>query len=193
MKYSTMKRLADVRQVFRTVEQAFNAFLKIALCCILLLGMLVWGFILGKDFERARSTPMTEASFTPGEQTTISDYTTLGAMQIGESCLIPDSIFREWPNDADGNPDAPDDAILLVYKNTSDVTGELYLPLDTPVVCTAQAPLLGRPYIHRVKGPNDRKSWFQIRGAEQIMHYTMNCWDSIPADKRRRLVEVNVH
>ncbi len=168
-----------------------NTFLKIALCFIVLFGVLVWGFTLGRDFSPNQSTPSVEVSFT-SENSAMGYRTTLGAMQPGESCLIPESVFHEWPDDADGNPDAPDDVVLLVYKDTSEVTEELYLPLDMPVVCTAQAPLLGNPYIHRVKGPGDKKSWFQIRGAEKLLHYTMSCWDNVPAERRRRMVQIDI-
>lgn len=191
MKYSTMKRLAGVRQVFKTFEQMGNTFLKIALCFIVLFGVLVWGFTLGRDFSPNQSTPSVEVSFA-SENPVMGNRTTLGAMQPGESCMLPESIFHEWPEDKDGDPEVPEDAILLVYKDTSEVTQDLFLPLDMPVICTAQAPILGRPYIHLVKGPGDKKSWFQIRGAENVNHYTLHSWDATPTERQRRMVEVDI-
>lgn len=118
--------------------------------------------------------------------------TVLTAMKPGESCSLPDSVFTNWPEDENGNSDIPDNATLLVYKNTSEVTIETYLPAETPVWCTKDVKASGKPYIHLVKGPGDKKPWFQIRGAEAIMNYTMLCWDGFPVKRQKRMVEVDI-
>ncbi|MBL8031526.1 MAG: hypothetical protein JNK33_04355 [Candidatus Doudnabacteria bacterium] len=119
--------------------------------------------------------------------------TVLTAMKTGENCVIPDSIFKGWPQDANGDPVIPDNATLLVSKDTSEVTQRVYLPAETPVWCTRDAVKSGKPYIHLVKGPGDTKSWFQIRGAETILaDYVMDCWDTLKPERQARMVEVDI-
>lgn len=195
MKYITLRRQAAARRWIRNIDLAGSAFLKIALSCLvfglILFGAVLYGFDLGRNYNPGNDQPTIEVGIT-SQQEPPSDQTVLAAMKPGESCLLPESVFKEWPENTDGQI-IPEDAILMTYKDTSEVTQEIYLPLDMRVACTAQAPLTGRPYVHRVKGPGDKKSWFQIRGAENLLHYTMNCWDAIPAERRRRMVEVVIH
>lgn len=119
--------------------------------------------------------------------------TVLTAMKPGESCLIPESIFENWTQDADGNSIVSDGATLLVYKDTSEVTQKLYLPAETPVWCTSNAATSDKPYVHLVKGPGDKRAWFQIRNAEAILAgYTMDCWETFRPERQARMVEVDL-
>ena len=194
MKYFTMKRQAALRRWLRNADLTASAILKFTVACAivggLLFGVLLYGFTLGREFEAHRATPTVEANFEPlGES--MGEHTTLAAMQPGESCLLPDSVFKNWPENEKGESDIPEEAVLLTFKETSVVTEDYYLPLDTPVVCTAQAPILGRPYIRKIKGPADKRAWFQIRGADHLVGFTTSNWDYVPVEKRRRLVQVD--
>lgn len=119
--------------------------------------------------------------------------TVLTAMKAGESCVVPDSIFKVWPQDANGDPIVSENATLLVYKDTNDVTQRVYLPAETPVWCTKDVETSGKLYVHLVKGPGDKRPWFQIRGAETILAaYTMDCWDTLRPERQARMVEVDI-
>lgn len=115
--------------------------------------------------------------------------TVLTAMHPGESCRLPDTIFKVW---SENNNSAPIDATLLISKETSEVTEELYLPAETPVWCTPDAETSGKPYIHLVRGPRDKKPWFQIRGAETAIGYTAFSWNNFPPQRQERMVEVDI-